>query len=144
MMSARETQVVRNHTKLISANTKLKCVRTSQKWDIVHIELNVNSLTVNRSLWKVGLLLRRPTEQRNANRFGKKAYAVTDSDANFFIIKQNSKNKRIFSKLLVIYFVPLALMVKADWALSSNVMGTDSSLQSFIIYSLFFLFYTLL
>lgn len=49
MMSAQETQVARKLTKPTYANTKLKCVRTSHKWDIVHIEPNANLLMVNSS-----------------------------------------------------------------------------------------------
>ena len=80
------------------SNIKLKCVRISLKWVIVHIVLNASLLTASMNSAINALLLKEPIEQKTADLFGKKVFVVMDFDANFLTTKPR-KDSRMSSCL---------------------------------------------
>lgn len=75
-------------SKLTFVNIKLKCVRISLKMDSALTLRNVNLLMDTISYLIFLLPLRKLIELENVNLFGKREFAVMDSDANFPIMKK--------------------------------------------------------
>jgi len=86
MMSVLEIPVCKEHTKLTSLNTKLKCAKIIQKWDTVHIEISANLHMEKKNFTKLGHSQKKHTGLKNANLSGNKVHAVTVSDVSFFIM----------------------------------------------------------
>lgn len=110
MMNAQETQVSKKHIKLIYANIKPKCAKTFPKWATALIDLNANLRMAYIKCQIAEIIKRKLTEQKNVNRFGKREYAVTGFDANFFIMIKIKKIKKNSLILLVQCFAVLQIM----------------------------------
>lgn len=127
----------------MSASTKPRCVKISQRWDSVLIGTSVSSPTGKTSYTEQAQHQRRLTEQKSANHSGNRAHAVTASDASSFTITTKTTAKAITCKRLVFYCWEDPVQVKADSPASSRRKLTERNTTLTIIYSFFFIHLTL-
>ena len=96
MMSIMLIRKAPNEWKQTYANIKPKCVKTIQKMGSVRTSINANLLMDTINYLRHRLCLENPIEQRNANRSGRREFAVMGLDVNSRITNPKNPSKHSF------------------------------------------------